>query len=309
MKNLQKLVAAAAIASVLGSRTLVAEERATDTAEQKEDIIDLSSESLKNMALDIAPLKRGSLEMPLKVAGRVSLNMNKTAQVASTLEGRITDVQVDLNQEVSKGDLLAVVESPELLGKSLQIKAPIGGIITDRQATVGEQVDKNKELFTVSNPTQLWVIGEVKERDISMLKVGQPTVFEVLSFPGKKFNGTLDLIGTQVEPDTRTLEVRIGAQNTDGLLKPGMFADLQIITKVVDNVLLVPDDALQTEGENQIAFVAIDDHRFEKRIVRVGMDQEGQAEILDGLKDGERLVTKGSFILKSELLKGELGEE
>ena len=89
----------------------------------------------------------------------------------------------------------------------------------------------------------------------------------------------------------------------------GMFADVEIITTILENVLLIPDSALQTEGDNQIVFVALDGNKFEKRVVKLGLEQAGRVQILDGVKAGEKIVTDGSFILKSEMLKGQLGEE
>jgi cobalt-zinc-cadmium efflux system membrane fusion protein len=88
-----------------------------------------------------------------------------------------------------------------------------------------------------------------------------------------------------------------------------MFADVEITTTVVHDVLAIPDTALQTDEDKQIVFVALDGNTFEKRVVKLGMEQKGRVQVLEGLKAGENVVTEGSFILKSEMLKGELGEE
>ena len=105
---------------------------------------------------------------------------------------------------------------------------------------------------------------------------------------------------------SRTLEVRIAVDNADGRLKPGMFADVEIVTTMLENVLLIPDAALQTEGENQIVFVALDGNKFEKRVVKLGLERDGRVQVLEGVKADEKVVTTGSFILKSELLKSEM---
>jgi cobalt-zinc-cadmium efflux system membrane fusion protein len=210
---------------------------------------------------------------------------------------------------VKTGDVLGLVESPELLGKALELKAPIDGVITERNATVGELVDKAKPVYTISDPTQLWAIAEVKERDIAAVKLGQDAVFTVLAYPEEQFHGKVVLIGSQVESGSRTVEVRIAVNNADGRLKAGMFADVGIVTTVLDNVLIIPDHALETDGDNQIVFVALDGKKFEKRTVKPGLEQTGRVQILAGIKAGENIVTEGGFILKSELLKGQLGEE
>jgi len=273
------------------------------------NVVTLTKENLQNLTLKTGPAQLGSLGMTLKAAGRVSANLNKTAKVTSTLEGRVTQVNFDLNDRVKAGDVMALVESPELLGKPLELKASIDGVIIERTATAGELVEKTKAIYTISDPARLWAIAEVKERDIAAVKLGQDAAFTTLAFPAEKFHGKVVLIGNQVEAGSRTVEVRITVDNADGRLKPGMFADVEIVTTILDNVLIIPDSALETDGENQIVFAALDGNKFEKRIVRLGLEQSGRVQILDGVKVGEKVVTDGSFILKTEMLKGQLGEE
>lgn len=278
-------------------------------AKHEDNIVTLTPENLKHVTLKIEPATLSSLGTTLKAAGRISANLNKTAKVTSTFEGRLTKLNFDLNDRVKAGDVMALVESPELLGRQLEIKATIDGVIIDRKATTGELVDKAKEIYTISDPTQLWAIAEVKERDIAAVKVGQDAAFAALAYPEENFHGKVVLIGNQVEAGSRTIEVRIAVDNADGRLKPGMFADVEITTTILDNVLLIPDSALQTDGEEQIVFVALDGNKFEKRMVKLGLEQAGRVQILSGVKAGENIVTEGSFILKSEMLKGQLGEE
>lgn len=280
-----------------------------DEPAHEQNIVMLTKASLEHTTLKIEATTLGNLGMTLKAAGRVSADLNKTAKVTPTLEGRLVKLNFDMNERVKKGDVLALIESPELLGKQLEIKAPIDGVIIERNATIGELVERSKDICTISDPTQLWVIAEIKERDIAAVKTGQEAVFTVLPYPQEKFHGKVVLIGNQVEAASRTMEVRIAVDNTDGRLKPGMFADVEITTTMLENVLLIPDSALQTDGEDQIVFVVLDGNKFEKRVVNLGGEQLGRVRVLEGLKAGEKVVTEGSFILKSEMLKGELGEE
>jgi len=273
------------------------------------NIVTLTKENLEHVELKIEPAALGNLGMTLKAVGRVSANLNKTAKVTSTLEGRLVKLNFDLNDRVKAGDVLGLVETPELLGRPLELKAPIEGVIVLRNSTVGELVDKSKEIYTISDPANLWVIAEIKERDIGAVKAGQEAAFTVLPYGIEKFHGKVVLIGNQVETQSRTLEIRISVDNSDGRLKPGMFADVEITTTVLENVLLIPDSALQTDGESQIVFVALDGNKFEKRVVVLGEEQQGRVQVQDGLKAGEKIVTEGSFILKSEMLKGELGDK
>lgn len=282
---------------------------ATPEVAHEQNMVTLTKANLEHMTLKVDSVVLGSLGMTLKAAGRVSANLNKTAKVTPTLEGRLVKLNFDLNDRVKAGEVLALIESPELLGKQLELKAPVDGVIIERNATVGELVDKGREVFTISDPTRLWAIAEIKERDIAAVKVGQEATFTVLPYPQELFRGKVILVGNQVEAASRTLEVRIAVDNADGRLKPGMFADVGIVTTILDNVLLIPDSALQTDGDSQIVFVALDGNKFEKRVVKLGEEQQGRVQVLAGLKAGEQIATEGSFILKSEMLKGELGEE
>jgi len=310
MKNptLCLLLAAALAGCAKKEETTAAKPESTE-AKHEENIVTLTKESLANVTLKIEAAQLGSLGMTLKAAGRVSANLNKTAKVTPTLEGRLTKLNFDLNDHVKAGEVVALVESPELLGKALELKASIDGVIIDRNATAGELVDKSKAIYTISDPAQLWAIAEVKERDIAAVKLGQDAAFTTLAFPDEKFHGKVILIGNEVEAGSRTVEVRIAVDNADGRLKAGMFADVEIVTTILDNVLVIPDSALETDGENQIVFVALGGNQYEKRTVKLGLEQSGRVQILDGVKAGENVVITGGFILKSELLKGQLGEE
>ncbi|HVZ64186.1 MAG TPA: efflux RND transporter periplasmic adaptor subunit [Opitutaceae bacterium] len=275
----------------------------------EENVVTLTKENLARVAVKNEIVARGSLDMTLKAVGRIGENLNKTAKVRATFEGRLTKLNFDLNQSVKAGDVMGLVETPELLGKSLELKAPIEGHITERKSTVGELIGKETEVYTISDPTDLWVLAEVKERDIAAVQLGQEASFTALAYPGETFHGNVVLLGNRIETESRTLEVRIEVNNADGRLKPGMFADVEIATTAVKDVLVISDQALQTLEDEQIVFVALSETKFEKRVVKTGLEQHGRVQIVEGIKEGEHVVTEGSFILKSELLKGDLGEE
>ena len=301
--------AALAFLPLAGCTRKEAAEKKEEKSEKKdENLVTLTKENLEHTKIEVQSAALGSLEMTLKAAGRVSENMNKTAKVMSTLEGRLTKLNADLNDKVKAGQVIALVQTPELLGKPLEVKAPIDGVITDRKSTAGELVTKESQIYTISDPTDLWVLAEIKERDIGAVHAGQDAMFAVLAYPDQ-FRGKIVRIGNRVEDESRTLEVRIEVNNADGRLKPGMFADVEIVTTVQENVLLISDTALQTNGEDTIAFVVLGEGKFEKRTVKTGMEQRGKVQVLEGIKEGEKVVTTGSFILKSELLKAALGDD
>jgi multidrug efflux pump subunit AcrA (membrane-fusion protein) len=283
-----------------------AAEEATAPLPHNENLVTLTEKNLAQVEIKTELVRRGDLEMTFKAAGTVTENLNKTAKITPTLEGRITSLHFDINDPVKEGDVLALLQTPELLGKPLELKAPIDGIVTERQATVGELAGKETQIYTISDPADLWVVAEVKERDIAAVHRGEKATFRVLAYSGETFRGTVVRIGNRVESASRTLDVRIAVRNDDGRLKPGMFADVEIATTAVQDALIIPDQALQSDREGQIAFVALDRMKFEKRSVKIGLEHHGRVQVLEGLKESEKVVTDGSFILKSELLKSEM---
>lgn len=298
-------------ALALGACTRKEAEVEKEKIEEKHDdkTVTLNKEQLEHVELRTETAATGDLDMTLKAAGRVSENMNRTAKVASTLDGRIAQLNADINDPVKTGDVLALVQTPELIGKPLELRAPIDGIVTERNQAMGELVDKTSAVYVISDPADLWVIAEIKERDLAAVKVGQEASFTVLAYPGETFRGKVVRIANRVESDSRTIEARIEVKNEDGRLKPGMFADVEITTTVMKDVLVISDAALQTDEDKQVVFLALDGSKFEKREVKLGLEQHGRVEVLEGIKPGDKVVTEGSFILKSEMLKGELGEE
>jgi multidrug efflux pump subunit AcrA (membrane-fusion protein) len=306
-----RLATLALLAALAGcSKKVAAPEQVAEAATKHEDnIVNLTKENLTKVTIATEAVTPGSLGLTLKAVGRLGENLNKTAKVTSTLEGRLTTLLFDLNQAVKAGDVVGLVQTPELLGRPLELKAPIDGVITERKSTVGELIGKDTEIYTISDPTDLWVLAEIKERDIAAVQTSQDAAFTVLAYPTETFHGQVALLGNRVESGSRTLEVRIEVNNADGRLKPGMFADVEIATTALQDVLVVSDLALQTMDDEQVVFVALSDTKFEKRVVKIGLEQHGRVQLVEGIKAGERVVTEGSFILKSELLKGELGEE
>lgn len=298
-------------AAMSGCTKKEAEAKPEAKAETKreENVVTLTKENLAHITLKTEEAKRGNLDVMLRAVGRISEDLNKTAKVTSTLEGRLTKLHFDLNERVKAGDVVGLVQTPELLGKPLELRAPIDGVIIERKSTVGELIGKDTVVYTISEPSDLWLLAEIKERDIGAVRVGQDAEFTVLAYPNDRFHGKVALVGNRVESQSRTLEIRIAVNNRDGRLKPGMFADVEIATTAIQDILVISDEALQTLEDAQIVFVATGDTRFEKRVVKLGLEHRGRMQILEGVKEGEHVVTTGSFILKSELLKGELGEE
>src|SRR3990172_955039 len=202
-----------------------------------------------------------------------------------------------------------VDESGKYGHATIPIIAPFKGRIVERIVAVGQVVDISTKLFKLIDLSTVWVWANIYEKDLGMVKKGQEIFITVTPYPDRVFTGKITYISDTVDPATITVKVRAELQNFESLLKPEMFATVKILTGKGENLLAVPESAIQREGENTIVFVVRDENTFEKRVVSIGPEVGGYNQIISGLKEGERLVTKGAFTLKSESLKGLMEEE
>ncbi|MEG8990428.1 efflux RND transporter periplasmic adaptor subunit [Ignavibacteria bacterium 4148-Me] len=191
----------------------------------------------------------------------------------------------------------------------LPIKAPIGGIIVERNVVIGQLVEANTTAFKIMNISNLWAEGQIYEKDLTKV-TGKPKVeFTTPAYPNEKFKGEVILIGQTIDEHSRTIKVRASLQNTNGKLKPNMFGELFIPISSNTKGIIVPTDAIVKEGNESYVFVVENDSTFSRRNVETGIEFAGMREVVSGIKKGEKIVTKGVFFLKSELLKETFGEE
>lgn len=201
------------------------------------------------------------------------------------------------------------IGSEHIIKSKVAVRAPFSGTVVERHATLGEIIEPATNLFTVADLSTLWAIADVPEKDIPQVKTGLPVEVKVSPYPDDVFKGIVTYIGDQIDPSTRTVRVHTEVDNSLGKLKPEMFATVFIITDVVSNVLAIPGEAVQTDGNKKIVFIDKGNGGFEKREVSLGRQVDSFYQVIDGIKPGEKIVTKGSFLLKSEAQKGKLGEE
>jgi membrane fusion protein, heavy metal efflux system len=161
--------------------------------------------------------------------------------------------------------------------------------------------------MTVTDLSTVWVQADVYEKDIHSVREGQPAEVVVSSYPDRIFTGRITYVSDVLEPSTRTAKVRVEVPNQQNLLKLEMFATVRIPTPATRSALAIPANAVQNVDGTTVAFVKAAGDRFEKRPLRLGQRSGDWVEVTDGLKAGDTVVTEGSFLLKSEAKKSELG--
>ncbi len=191
----------------------------------------------------------------------------------------------------------------------IPIPAPISGTIVDKTVTHGETVGPEKTIFTIADLSTLWLMIDIYERDIGRVRTGMQVKVSVSTYPGKEFRGRILYIADIMDEKSRTVKARVTIDNSNGLLKPGMFASTSINSgkdSVAGKVIAIPEEAVFLGGSERFVFIREGDNRFVVREVVVGPASDGRIEIKKGLKAGETVVIKGVFALKSEFKKKSL---
>jgi RND family efflux transporter MFP subunit len=198
-------------------------------------------------------------------------------------------------------DQIAELEKTRVPKKSLRMNAPRDGIVVEKMVVEGQMVEPGMKLYRLADIASVWVQAQIYEQDLPYIRLGQEAVVSLTSQPGPKFRGRVTYIYPTVDEKTRTARVRMEFHNPGYFLKPGMYATVQIVAELSPSALLVPDMAVLRSGEKNTVFVALDGGRFEPRAVALGAAAEGNFyEVRGGLREGERVVTSGQFMLDSE---------
>ncbi len=152
---------------------------------------------------------------------------------------------------------------------------------------------------------------DIYEKDIPRLHKGTAAKISVTAFPDKEFRGTVSLISDVLDEKTRTVKARVTVDNTAGILKPGMFATVTVDTAKdrTQKIIAVPEGAVLLDGSTRYVFVQVDPEKFKRREITILRTFGKKVEVIEGLKEGEAIVSKGAFTLKSEMKKEELAEE
>jgi cobalt-zinc-cadmium efflux system membrane fusion protein len=234
---------------------------------------------------------------------------------AQRREGEMISVRAEA-QEAREGLRLLGMDDKEIrtlertqtIRSQIPIVAPFAGRVIARDLTKGELVETTQKLFVVADLSTIWVVGNVSEKDISYLHRAtadptQPVEVHVTAYPDELFQGTVSYVGDVLDAATRTMQVRLILPNPTGHLKPEMFATIRVSSEPASDVLVVPEAAVQHDRDRSFVFVQQDPGVFEARTIKSGEKNGTFAEILEGVRDGEKVVIEGAFILKSELLK------
>ena len=183
----------------------------------------------------------------------------------------------------------------------VSLRAPFDGRVIMRNITRGEVVETNQKFFTVADLSDVWVVGNVPEKDVQHIRKDQKVDVIVSAYPHAIFPGTITYISDVLDPATRTMRLRVTVPNPDHLLKPEMFATVRVYAAPNPDALTIPLAAVQNGPNGTMVFVRRGTNDFDVRTVKLGLERGDLVTVLDGVSEGEPVVTRGSFMLKSEM--------
>ena len=184
--------------------------------------------------------------------------------------------------------------------RTITFRSPVSGIVTEKKALQGMRFMPGETLYTVTDLGSVWVIADVFERDLAQVRVGSKANVRIDAYPGKGFAGTVTYVYPTLKAETRTVPVRIELRNPGQLLKPAMYAQVELSVGDRGPVLTVPESAVIDSGTRQLVLVQVGDGRFEPREVKLGARSDAYVQVLEGVRDGEPVVVAANFLIDAE---------
>ena len=211
------------------------------------------------------------------------------------------------NWDISDEQIKALAQSGNAK-RTLTFRAPVAGIVTEKKAVQGMRFMPGEMLYQIADVSSVWVQADVFEQDIAAVVVGQKAKIRINAYPGELFEGRIAYVYPTLKAETRTVPVRIELANPKGRLKPAMYAELEIPVAGAASVMTVPNSAVIDSGSKQVVIVQLAEGRFEPRAVKLGARGSEFVQVLDGVKEGEMVVSSANFLIDAESnLKAALG--
>ena len=281
-------------------------EKPNDHVEQDEhgaDRIRISDVKLAAAGIALAEAESVTLNDTLAFNGVLRANQEAVVQVTPRFPGVAKSIQKRIGDKVSKDDLLATIESNQSL-TVYQLKAPIAGTVIERQISLGEYVSEQKPAFVIADLATIWVDLSIYRQDLRRVRLGDEVLIDPDDGRGE-IKGTISYIAPVGSSETQTALARVVLPNTDGRLRPGLFATARLVLATRNVAVAVRVGAIQMLESKTVVFVREDDDKIEARPVELGDSDSKFVEIRAGLSVGERYVAENSFVVKAEMGKGD----
>ncbi|MCK9285468.1 MAG: efflux RND transporter periplasmic adaptor subunit [Rhodocyclaceae bacterium] len=203
------------------------------------------------------------------------------------------------NWDISEEQLKALAKSGETK-RTLTYRSPVAGIVIEKKALQGMRFMPGEALYQVADLSAVWVVADVFEQDIGLVKPGAKATVRINAYPDKAFTGAITYVYPTLNAETRTVPVRVEVANPSQLLKPGMFAQVELPVAAKGSVVTIPISAVIDSGTRRIVLIQAGEGRFEPREVKLGARSDTYVEVIEGVKDGEPVVVTANFLIDAE---------
>lgn len=277
-----------------------------DRGAEQEGRVELSSESREASGIELALAAPRTIRTTLDLPGEVVPNADRLAHIVPRFPGIAREVRKGLGESVREGEVLAVIEGNQSLS-TYEVRSLISGTVIEKHLTLGEFVRDDQDVFVVADLSSVWVDIVIYARDVQRVRRGQRVLVSAVGV-NHSAEGVIGYIGPVVGETTRAATARVVLPNRDMRWRPGMFVTGRVVTSEHRAAVAVQDAAVQRIEGRECVFVENGDG-FVTRPLTLGATDGEWSEVLAGLKPGERYVSRGAFVLKSELQKSEAGHD
>jgi membrane fusion protein, copper/silver efflux system len=248
-----------------------------------------------------------SAEQELLVSARLSRTIG--ASSVPGVPGNNTDLLSAAKErlrlwDVSDAQINEILASGRPM-RTVTLTAPMSGFVIDKKVVQGQSIQTGEELYTIADLSDVWVEAQLREEDAGRVAIGATATLQFTSYPGRPFTGRVTYIDPMLGEQSRTVKARITVPNSDGRIKPGMYATV-ILNSSTQSALTVPRSAVVQTGERALVFVDLGNGRLNAQTVALGRPAGDYVEVLSGLSSGQRVVTSAQFLIDSESNLGEV---
>lgn len=269
--------------------------------ERAANTVILDETGVKNLRIDTVMAEERGFETTVFAVGRVSDIPSRRFLVSSRISGRAMEVTAIAGDKVTKGQKLVVVESrqPGDPPPRIELTAPVDGLVVESDVLAGQPVEPDQELLDISDRSVMWAIAQIPEQEAGSVHIGTSARVVVPAVRAEPFEAKLLRFGVNADREAGTVEGIFELDNPDGRLQPGMRAEFSIITARRENVMAVPEEAVQGDPTKRVVYVKDFDlpNAFVRVPVVLGEQNDRYIEVTSGLFPGDEVVTRGAYSL------------
>jgi len=265
------------------------------------DMVILDENGIHNLGIQLVEVEEIEFETTVFAIGRIEDIPSNRSVLSSRIPGRVIELNAFVGDTVSKGQVLAKVESRQLGDPppSIDLKAPQQGKIIESHVRLGQPVEPDTELLDIADRSRMWAVAKIPEQEAALVKIGSRAHIRIPALGDQLIDAKLQRFGVDADPQAGAVEGIFVLDNFDLKLSPGMRAEFSIVLSSRKNILSVPKESIQGDPAERVVFIKDFDlpNAFIRTPVRLGEQNDQFVEIVGGLFPGDEVVTRGSYSL------------